>query len=635
MWGNWEDVKKSYEKRVSDPWDWVTHFENIMAKYAGSKYAIACDSNSNAIKLMLEYEFTRNDHIGNEISIPINTYCSVANAILLSQNTLLWDDRQWEHHYNLTNTPIYDGAVSLYEGMYSVVLDEYEPTNPQDAVEDFPYLILSFHHRKILNIGTGGMILTNDEIFAEWARPMIYDGRDKLTKYDDNILSHIGWHMYMSPEQAIEGLKIFHSDRIDRTNETKHGKWSDYKRLDTQPIYQNLQIGVNKKSQLRKNKNGDYDLNNIVIQSSTPNSNLYRIYDYLFNLEMVMTLKDEFDPLIWKKSFDRYSFHLDKTDRNFIIFDDIEDFSDWDSNPIIVWIKDYFKSIGLLDRLYFYGNSHKLPRNSEINYTPIPFFLGDTAWLSRIINPSKTTFGKRFISAQSAPRPHRIQLQNFLEKNDLLKQCHYSWNPNNKFIEQPILQKYPKLLKTKGLSDVNEGKLDVLTMHTLPDEWFDSFCALVTETNFYPWLYNNNSIFKEVNFFLTEKTEKCFTVGIPFIIFSTPNYLKRLRELGFKTFDKWWDESYDSIENPEDRFKAIEKIVEEIASWEEERVNRVYSEMESVLKYNQTLNIEINKVNKGIKRSPYAYNSSMNFEIPSYCEKIEVKSYLIPPKPFI
>ena len=635
MWGNWEDVKKSYEKRVSDPWDWVTHFENIMAKYAGSKYAIACDSNSNAIKLMLEYEFTRNDHIGNEISIPINTYCSVANAILLSKNTLLWDDRQWEHHYNLRNTPIYDGAVSLYEGMYSVVLDEYEPTNPQDAVEDFPYLILSFHHRKILNIGTGGMILTNDGVLADWARPMIYDGRDKLTKYDDNILSHIGWHMYMSPEQAIEGLKIFHSDRIDRTNETKHGKWSDYKRLDTQPIYQNLQIGVNKKSQLRKNKNGDYDLNNIVIQSSTPNSNLYRIYDYLFNLEMAMKLKDEFDPIIWKESLDRYSFHLDKTDRNFIIFDDIEDFSDWDSNPIIVWIKDYFKSIGLLDRLYFYGNSHKLPRNSEINYTPIPFFLGDTAWLSRIINPSKTTFGKRFISAQSAPRPHRIQLQNFLEKNDLLKQCHYSWNPNNKFIEQPILQKYPKLLKTKGLSDVNEGKLDVLTMHTLPDEWFDSFCALVTETNFYPWLYNNNSIFKEVNFFLTEKTEKCFTVGIPFIIFSTPNYLKRLRELGFKTFDKWWDESYDSIENPEDRFKAIEKIVEEIASWEEERVNRVYSEMESVLKYNQTLNIEINKVNKGIKRSPYAYNSSMNFEIPSYCEKIEVKSYLIPPKPFI
>ena len=57
--------------------------------------------------------------------------------------------------------------------------------------------------------------------------------------------------------------------------------------------------------------------------------------------------------------------------------------------------------------------------------------------------------------------------------------------------------------------------------------------------------------------------------------------------------------------------------------------------MESVLKYNQTLNIEINKVNKGIKRSPYAYNSSMNFKIPSYCEKIEVKSYLIPPKPFI
>ena len=25
-----------------------------------------------------------------------------------------------------------------------------------------------------------------------------------------------------------------------------------------------------------------------------------------------------------------------------------------------------------------------------------------------------------------------------------------------------------------------------------------------------------------------------------------PHYLKKLKELGFKTFDSWWDESYDS-----------------------------------------------------------------------------------------
>jgi dTDP-4-amino-4,6-dideoxygalactose transaminase len=40
---------------INDSWDWVTYFEKEIAEYCGSKYAVACDSNSNAIKLVLEY----------------------------------------------------------------------------------------------------------------------------------------------------------------------------------------------------------------------------------------------------------------------------------------------------------------------------------------------------------------------------------------------------------------------------------------------------------------------------------------------------------------------------------------------------------------------------------------------------
>ena len=32
------------------------------------------------------------------------------------------------------------------------------------------FMILSFHKKKILNIGKGGMILTNDEKFVEWVQ---------------------------------------------------------------------------------------------------------------------------------------------------------------------------------------------------------------------------------------------------------------------------------------------------------------------------------------------------------------------------------------------------------------------------------------------------------------------------------
>jgi dTDP-4-amino-4,6-dideoxygalactose transaminase len=203
---------------INDPWDWVTHFENEVAQYCGSKYAIACDSNSNAIRLVLHYL-----NITNQvIKIPARTYVSVPNQIILSGNTPKFVDMEWDGMYLLGQTTIVDAATAFYRDMYK----EYF----------HPYMILSFHFKKILNIGTGGMVLTNDEKFEKWARPMIHDGRHKYTMYDDDQFDCIGWHMYMTPEQAKRGLEIFNSDRIQDYNEPVGGSWK-YKDLRKQKIY--------------------------------------------------------------------------------------------------------------------------------------------------------------------------------------------------------------------------------------------------------------------------------------------------------------------------------------------------------------------------------------------------------------
>ena len=207
---------KNYE--INDPWDWVTHFENELANYCGSKYAIACDSNSNAIRLVLHYlEITNRD-----ITIPANTYVSVPNQIILSGNRPKFEKIEWDGMYELGNTSIVDAATSLYRGMYEKYLDSY--------------MILSFHFKKILNIGQGGMILTNDKDFEEWARPMIYDGRHKNRLYDGDEFECVGWHMYMAPEQAKRGLEIFNSDRIQDQNQSV-GSSSKYNDLRIQTIY--------------------------------------------------------------------------------------------------------------------------------------------------------------------------------------------------------------------------------------------------------------------------------------------------------------------------------------------------------------------------------------------------------------
>jgi dTDP-4-amino-4,6-dideoxygalactose transaminase len=203
---------------INDPWDWVTRFEDEVANYTGYRYGIACDSNSNAIRLCLHYlNITDTD-----IEIPANTYVSVPNQIILSGNRPQFRDIKWKGLYPLGDTGIIDAATAFYESMGRGYEDKF--------------MILSFHLKKILNIGQGGMILTNRDDFNEWARPMIYDGRHKDRLYKEDEFECVGWHMYMSPESAKKGLEIFNSEKIQPFNEPC-GSSEVYGDLRNQKIY--------------------------------------------------------------------------------------------------------------------------------------------------------------------------------------------------------------------------------------------------------------------------------------------------------------------------------------------------------------------------------------------------------------
>lgn len=206
------------EYQINDPWDWVTHFENEVAEYTGYRYGIACDSNSNAIRLCLHYLGITD----SDIEIPARTYVSVPNQIILSGNRPKFKDIDWSGMYPLGDTGITDAATAFYQSMGR----GYE--------EDF--MILSFHLKKILNIGQGGMILTNRPHFNSWARPMIYDGRHKDRLYKEDEFECVGWHMYMSPESAKKGLEIFNSEKIQPFNEPC-GSSEVYGDLRNQKIY--------------------------------------------------------------------------------------------------------------------------------------------------------------------------------------------------------------------------------------------------------------------------------------------------------------------------------------------------------------------------------------------------------------
>lgn len=79
------------------------------------------------------------------------------------------------------------------------------------------------------------------------------------------------------------------------------------------------------------------------------------------------------------------------------------------------------------------------------------------------------------------------------------------------------------------------------------------------------------------NSWITEKTIKNLYLGKPFIMFSGPYSLKLLKENGFKTFDTWIDEGYDSIINSYDRLEFIKKEIDRLAA-------KSYTELEDIQK---------------------------------------------------
>ena len=75
--------------------------------------------------------------------------------------------------------------------------------------------------------------------------------------------------------------------------------------------------------------------------------------------------------------------------------------------------------------------------------------------------------------------------------------------------------------------------------------------------------------------------------GHPFLLLGNPHSLSKLKEMGYKTFDKWFDESYD---NEVDEFKRTELIVKEIIKLKnltQEELISIREEMKDVLLHNK------------------------------------------------
>ena len=93
---------------------------------------------------------------------------------------------------------------------------------------------------------------------------------------------------------------------------------------------------------------------------------------------------------------------------------------------------------------------------------------------------------------------------------------------------------------------------------------------------------------------MTEKTFKPILHCQPFICLAEHHHLKHLRELGYHTFDNIIDESYDDIENTQERFEAVVALAQDLASIDLDTAHDMYKECSDRLLENRVLLENIN-----------------------------------------
>jgi len=171
----------------NNPYNVVSMFEDEIEEYTGAPYAIAVDSCTNALFLCMKYLGVG----GQMVILPKKTYLSVPMMLIHAGGIPVFKDIEWSGMYQLEPLPLWDSAKRLTSGMYK---------NGQ-------FICLSFHIKKQLGIGKGGMILTDDWEAKSWFKMARYEGRSEMNYKDDNI-KMLGWNMYMTPQQAAHGLAL-------------------------------------------------------------------------------------------------------------------------------------------------------------------------------------------------------------------------------------------------------------------------------------------------------------------------------------------------------------------------------------------------------------------------------------------
>jgi hypothetical protein len=201
----------------------------------------------------------------------------------------------------------------------------------------------------------------------------------------------------------------------------------------------------------------------------------------------------------------------------------------------------------------------------------------------------------KFLFLNGRTRPHRKYMIEKMRDAGLLN--HAIWTnldttPVYHHTYQTDLLARPSAIKLlsdkyevqKYVTNIKNQYTTAFVMHELFDnQWgavyiraepyIDTYFSLVTETVFdYPYSFR------------TEKIYKPIAMGHPFVVVANRGFYRDLHNMGFKTYHTLIDESFDLIDNNQDRLDRTAQVVENLCSSD---LNQFLVAAQSISKYNQ------------------------------------------------
>jgi hypothetical protein len=276
-------------------------------------------------------------------------------------------------------------------------------------------------------------------------------------------------------------------------------------------------------------------------------------------------------------------------------------------------LSDYFTSKGLpLTQIIYMTNcfngkevykdycdrNHKLPE-IQMEYFPVfridkcdvQLAIKESVALSYTPGPRKKTF----LCFNRRYNDHRLMLYLAIVQRGIIDQCYYSMDKiqpeaNRSFIEncKYLLSRFPDM----GIVSNDVLAADKLLPLILDNPNFNNY-PMEHSVDPVKHLYDNSliNIITETYFFnkiihITEKTYKPIAFMQPFILVAAAGSLQHIKDMGFKTFDQFWNEAYDLELDDKKRFAMIMSLIESISKWSEEEKIEFTFKVKDIVDYN-------------------------------------------------